>query len=75
MGIDDVEKREGNRIPRLRYGKSNKQNRYPRFVDLDVLTDKIISYIDTKLENLAPKKVSSEDPSESGDIIDTSTRP
>ena len=50
MEIDEVEKRDGNRIPRLRYGKTNKQNRYPRFVDLDVLTDDIISYIDTKSE-------------------------
>ena len=51
MAIDEVEDRDGNRIPRLRYGKTNKQNRYPRFVDLDELTDEVVSYVDTKIQD------------------------
>lgn len=51
MAIDEIEERDGNRIPRLRYGKTNKQNRYPRFVDLDELTDEVVSYVDTKIQD------------------------
>lgn len=49
MAIDEVEDRDGNRIPRLRYGKTNKYNRFPRFVDLDELSDEVVSYVDTKI--------------------------